>query len=32
VADNLPALNLYSSLGFGEVYSYTYRRPPNWGR
>jgi GNAT superfamily N-acetyltransferase len=31
-ADNLPALNLYSSLGFGEVYSYIYRRPPDWGR
>lgn len=32
LADNLPALNLYSSLGFGEVYPYTYRRAPDWGR
>lgn len=30
--DNGPAFNLYSSLGFGEVYSYSYRRAPDWGR
>ncbi|MGN6489351.1 MAG: GNAT family N-acetyltransferase [Devosia sp.] len=32
LADNLPALNLYASLGFGEVYPYRYRRAPGWGR
>lgn len=32
LADNLPALNLYASLGFGEVYPYSYRRAPGWGR
>jgi GNAT superfamily N-acetyltransferase len=32
LGDNLPALNLYSSFGFGEVYPYTYRRAPDWGR
>ncbi len=32
LGDNLPALNLYASLGFGEVYPYTYRRAPDWGR
>lgn len=32
LADNEPALNLYSSLGFGEVYSYSYRRAPDWSR
>jgi len=32
LADNLPALNLYASLGFGEVYPYIYRRAPDWGR
>jgi GNAT superfamily N-acetyltransferase len=32
LADNAPAINLYTSLGFGEVYSYIYRRAPNWGR
>lgn len=32
LADNAPALNLYTSLGFGEVYPYTYRRAPDWGR
>ena len=32
LADNLPALALYGSLGFGEVYSYGYRRPPDWNR
>ncbi len=30
LADNEPALNLYASLGFGEVYSYSYRRAPDW--
>jgi GNAT superfamily N-acetyltransferase len=30
--DNVPALNLYGSLGFGEVYSYNYRRGPERGR
>jgi N-acetylglutamate synthase len=30
LADNEPALNLYGSLGFGEVYSYSYRRAPDW--
>ncbi len=32
LASNTPALNLYGSLGFGEVYPYTYRRAPDWGR
>jgi GNAT superfamily N-acetyltransferase len=32
LADNLPALNLYASFGFGEVYPYTYRRAPDRGR
>lgn len=32
LASNAPALNLYTSLGFGEVYPYTYRRAPDWGR
>ena len=32
LAGNTPALNLYGSLGFGEVYPYTYRRAPDWGR
>ncbi len=32
LADNQPALNLYGSLGFGEVYPYSYRRAPDWGR
>jgi len=32
LSGNLPALNLYASLGFGEVYPYIYRRAPNWGR
>jgi len=27
-ADNAPALHLYRSLGFSELYSYHYRRPP----
>lgn len=27
VADNVPAINLYRSLGFSEVYRYHYRRP-----
>ena len=27
-ADNAPALALYRSLGFDEVYRYHYRRPP----
>jgi ribosomal protein S18 acetylase RimI-like enzyme len=27
-AGNLPALSLYRSLGFEEVYRYHYRRPP----
>lgn len=27
-ADNVPALALYRSLGFAEVYRYHYRRPP----
>lgn len=27
-ADNLPALTLYRSLGFKEIYRYHYRRPP----
>ncbi|TIU20618.1 MAG: GNAT family N-acetyltransferase, partial [Mesorhizobium sp.] len=26
--DNAPALTLYRSLGFDEVYRYHYRRPP----
>lgn len=30
--ENTPAVNLYGSLGFGEVYSYIYRRAPDWGR
>lgn len=29
-SDNDPALNLYASLGFGEVYTYSYRRPHQW--
>jgi GNAT superfamily N-acetyltransferase len=29
-AGNQPAINLYASLGFGEVYSYHYRRPHQW--
>lgn len=29
-ADNEPAINLYGSLGFGEVYPYHYRRPHQW--
>jgi len=32
LAGNTPALNLYGSLGFDEVYPYTYRRAPGWGR
>lgn len=32
LASNAPALNLYGSLGFGEVYPYSYRRAPDWGR
>ena len=32
LASNAPALNLYGSLGFGEVYPYIYRRAPDWGR
>lgn len=32
LADNAPAINLYNSLGFGEVYPYIYRRAPDWGR
>ncbi len=32
LADNEVALNLYGSLGFGEVYPYSYRRAPDWGR
>jgi GNAT superfamily N-acetyltransferase len=32
LADNVPALALYGSLGFGEVYPYSYRRPPDWNR
>ncbi|MBN9308837.1 MAG: GNAT family N-acetyltransferase [Devosia sp.] len=32
LASNVPALNLYASFGFGEVYSYIYRRAPDWGR
>jgi ribosomal protein S18 acetylase RimI-like enzyme len=27
-ADNEPACSLYTSLGFGEVYRYHYRQPP----
>lgn len=27
LADNIPAITLYTSLGFGEVYPYSYRRP-----
>lgn len=30
LAGNQPAINLYGSLGFGEVYSYHYRRPHQW--
>lgn len=32
LADNEVAINLYSSLGFGEVYSYSYRRAPDWSK
>ena len=32
LADNLPALNLYASFGFGEVSPYTYLRAPDRGR
>lgn len=32
LASNAPAVNLYTSLGFGEVYPYIYRRAPDWGR
>ena len=32
LAANQPALNLYASFGFGEVYSYIYRRAPDWSR
>lgn len=32
LADNDPALRMYGSLGFGEVYSYVYRRAPQRGR
>lgn len=32
LASNTPALNMYSSFGFGEVYPYIYRRAPDWGR
>ena len=28
VCVNVPALGLYHSLGFNEVYRYHYRRPP----
>jgi GNAT superfamily N-acetyltransferase len=31
LADNAPAVNLYTSLGFGEVYPYSYRRAPERG-
>ena len=27
VSDNVPAIGLYSSLGFSEAYRYHYRRP-----
>jgi GNAT superfamily N-acetyltransferase len=27
VSDNVPAINLYTSLGFSEVYRYHYRQP-----
>ena len=30
LAGNDPAIRLYSSLGFGEVYPYAYRRAPGW--
>jgi GNAT superfamily N-acetyltransferase len=30
-ADNAPALRLYSSLGFGELYRYHYRQPADAG-
>ena len=30
-ADNEAAMNLYASLGFGEVYPYAYRVAPGWG-
>lgn len=30
--ENAPAVSLYTSLGFGDVYPYSYRRAPNWGR
>ncbi|MDB5540364.1 MAG: hypothetical protein JWQ89_2091 [Devosia sp.] len=32
LAENSTALNLYTSLGFGEVYPYVYRRAPDWSR
>jgi N-acetylglutamate synthase len=31
LADNEAAINLYASLGFGEVYPYAYRVAPGWG-
>ena len=31
-ADNAPAIALYRSLGFGEVYRYHYRQPPGADR
>ena len=31
LASNAPAINLYTSLGFGEVYPYHYCRPGQWG-
>lgn len=30
LANNVPAQALYQSLGFGEVYNYSYRRAPGW--
>ena len=32
LAHNDPAIALYTSLGFGEVYPYIYRRAPAWGQ
>lgn len=32
LGSNAVAINLYTSLGFGEVYPYIYRRAPDWGR